>query len=182
MKHLYRSVLLISCFAATSASAQTAEQTVAYILHGLEAGANSPSLVNDPGSKVHWEQVSDRPLLLLGKERFVEMKVHIEDLGNCVFRDAFSFSGVGQDSVSAGSIVTIDLRNASGLASTGVGGTVQKVEVQGAAYQCSPDPSYTDMSMCEKTGPDRTWFFGNIDRAKKALTYLQKEFCKSGAF
>lgn len=76
----------------TNSFAQTAEETVAYLLHGIEDGAASPSMASNPLAQMSWSKVSSVPLVYRGAEGNIgTAELSVELIGQCAYRSRLSF-------------------------------------------------------------------------------------------
>ena len=156
-------IALALASACTSVRAQTAEETVAYILHGLENGAR--------GYGETYKQKGKSPAVFASSERVYT----ISQLSGCKYRILLTFDTIQHTTdVDLTSIKYLDVENQGGVFvqhPEGAVSTCTRLEA-GKSVTCNPY-YYTIIAQLGDPWPVRS---------KEALKYFKSTYCKGSAF
>ena len=163
---------------AGSVSAQTAEETVAYIMKGAEDGTSTKAF-NGGRWKQTRKNSSAAQYIIEGPDNSEEISV--TKIAGCRYRlSEVRFFTEPKRSVSIANDFELDFTNAREYAVKLQGESGFAFEINGMEDTCRPHPDFPKARNCENGLRFYNW--GDLARAQKALQYLKKEFCPSGAF
>ncbi|MGO8172718.1 hypothetical protein ACC764_19675 [Rhizobium ruizarguesonis] len=173
-------IAAIAFLVATSAAAQSAEETVAYIMIGADDGASTTAF---QGSKWKMNFHMDDAAQYFVRDSLNVEEIEVERISDCRYKYLIAHYGLDpKKEVMKASEYDLDFTNAREyeitLEPSDRSGFI--FTMKGLEYECRPHPDHPDTPSCD----DKIGFinFGDSFRAKNALKYLKEKFCVGKAF
>jgi hypothetical protein len=158
--------IIFVLFSAIAAHAQTAEETVAYIVAGAE--------------DIPWQKIGDAPLTYKFHTEKGDLIVSVASVSDCAFNITVDFAVVGAKKPD-GVKYQIDLSRAVdiqlGHKDSPFEGFVT-YQISDALVDCK------GQALCERSVQDNRLFLSSASqpRAQKAIDYLRAKYCKGSDF
>lgn len=173
-------ILLSTALWSAHALAQSAEETVAYIMVGADDGVSTKSYL---GSKWTMNAHMTDIVSYFIRDKFNAHEVEVERLSDCRYRFRSALFRLNPTrEIFKASQYDLDFTNAREYVMRSVepDGSGFIFKMTGLEQECRPHPDHPEALSCD----DRIGFinFGDAVRAEKALAYLKSTYCKGKAF